>query len=380
MTWLRRFRPLLIVTGLLLAIGSLLGAKLLASGSTADPLPKTAAPTNGKNGSGPVVIGYVDTDPRPVQIGLPPVLQSGQVSKVFVKEGDEVKEKQELFAFDSSVYDGKQKSALAAVKLAETKVDQAKVAIDKRDQDIKAQDEAVAAAEFKVKSAYDTWLFYGVAERLRFKTQNTPEADWDRLLAADPKNFELQMAHLTRKRELEFEKFKLNALKAVDPTKSLLAEAEAGVELSKALWRESENAVNLCTVRAKLAGTIEQINVGPGDTIGISTLSPAMILVPAGPRIVRAEVEAEFAHRVTTDKIGKEVTIYDNSDSKITYRGKVVRIGSTFLPKRGGGGNGFGLTANETRVLEAVVEVIDPNPPGQPPLRVGQKVRVNFGH
>ena len=38
-----------------------------------------------------------------------------------------------------------------------------------------------------------------------------------------------------------------------------------------------------------------------------------------------------------------------------------------------------GLLANETLVLEARVIVTDYNPTGKSPLRVGQKVRVNFG-
>jgi hypothetical protein len=101
-----------------------------------------------------------------------------------------------------------------------------------------------------------------------------------------------------------------------------------------------------------------------------------MILIPAGPRVVRAEVEAEFAHRVGQDKLGKTVTIYDHTDPNVVYKGVVKRIGTTFLPKRNYEG---GLVPNETKVLEALIEVTDPNPRGMPPLRVGQKVRVNFG-
>jgi len=117
--------------------------------------------------------------------------------------------------------------------------------------------------------------------------------------------------------------------------------------------------------------------VGPGDVIGISTRTPAVILVPAGPRIVRAEIEADFAHRIGRDKIGKTVTVYDNTDPKITYKGKVERIGDTFLNKRG---TNESLAPSDTRVIEAIVVVENANPSGQPPLRVGQKVRVNFGN
>src|SRR5260221_13566641 len=112
-------------------------------------------------------------------------------------------------------------------------------------------------------------------------------------------------------------------------------------------------------MRPKIAGMIEPVNNGGGEVLGIGRRLPVMILVPAGPRIVRAEIEADFAHRVGRDKIGKEVTIYDNTDPKITYKGKVERIGDTFLPKRS---NGDAIVTNETRVLEAIIVVENASP------------------
>src|SRR6185437_12207752 len=86
-------QKLLYILGGLLLVGSLLGARLLThgggGGGTTDA-PK-AAPTNGPNGSGPVVLGTADSNPSPISFGLPPVLQSGEIVNVFVKAGDEVK-------------------------------------------------------------------------------------------------------------------------------------------------------------------------------------------------------------------------------------------------------------------------------------------------
>jgi hypothetical protein len=93
--------------------------------------------------------------------------------------------------------------------------------------------------------------------------------------------------------------------------------------------------------------------------------------------VIRTEVEAEFAPRIGDDKLGKTVTITDHSDPKLTYQGIVRRIPKVFLPRRS---TDSGFIANDTRVLEVIVEVVDANPPGKPPLKVGQKVRVNFGH
>jgi len=93
-------------------------------------------------------------------------------------------------------------------------------------------------------------------------------------------------------------------------------------------------------------------------------------------RIVRAEIEAEFAHRVGKEIEGKEVVVFDNTDPRLTYRGKVRTIGGTFLPKRGPSDS---LLTGTTSVLEAVIEITDPSPTGKPPLRVGQRVRVGLG-
>jgi hypothetical protein len=117
------------------------------------------------------------------------------------------------------------------------------------------------------------------------------------------------------------------------------------------------------------------VKISEGTTLGVGTRDPALWLVPGGSRIVRAEVEAEFAHRVTNDLLDKEVVIKDHTDQSLTYRGKVVRIGDTFMPKH----SPEGILGNDTRVLPVEIEVLDAKPKGKPPLRVGQRVRVQLG-
>src|SRR5206468_3255940 len=102
MTWQRRVRPALLVLGFALAAGSLLGARALTASGNGGDQPKTANPATGK-ATGPVVLGTVDSDPAPVAYGLPPVLQSGTVAKVFIRGGQEVKVGDELYAFDTSI-------------------------------------------------------------------------------------------------------------------------------------------------------------------------------------------------------------------------------------------------------------------------------------
>ena len=130
-----------------------------------------------------------------------------------------------------------------------------------------------------------------------------------------------------------FEESKVAALEAAD-LQVHVHEAEAGVKQAQEEVNKAQLAIDLCTVRAKSAGTIERVTIGQGTTLGIGTRDPALWLIPAGTRIVRAEVEADFAHRVGKDIEGKEVTVFDNTDPRLTYKGTVRTVGGTFLPKR----------------------------------------------
>lgn len=388
MAWLRMVRQkLLYIVGGLLLVGSLLGARLLTHGSgggTADS-PK-ASPTNGTEGSGPIVLGIADSNPSPIRFGLPPVLQSGEIVNVYVKAGDEVKVREyhlfgtkiaigdPLYKFNSRILEEKLVDAqlgldvaIANVRKAQAIQDQHKISIDTQKQKLKAN-------ELNVNRTQTGYHLYRKL-RLDAFTKDYGADRAKQLLEDDPERFKLETAYLKAVEERDAEKLALSALETAD-IGAAVAIARAQVHQCEALVDQARTAVEMCTIRTKLPGTIERVSVGPGDVIGISTRTPAVILVPAGPRIVRAEIEAEFAHRVGRDKIGKEVIIYDNTDSKITYKGKVERIGDTFLPKRG---TGDGFIQNETQVLEALIVVENSNPPGIPPLRVGQKVRVNFG-
>ena len=98
-----------------------------------------------------------------------------------------------------------------------------------------------------------------------------------------------------------------------------------------------------------------------------------MLFAPAGLRVVRAEVEQEFAHRV---QAGMTATIQDEANNQVTWQGRVKRLGAAYLPKRSAGGpESFALGGAEPRVLECLVEL---DPDQAAPL-LGQRVRVNIG-
>ncbi len=373
MNWLHKARPVLVVTGLALVIGSLIGARELAHGSTSDASAKGEAP---RTTGGTIVLGTVDTSTPHVSYGLPPVLSSGTVSKVFVTDREEVKVDQPLYAFDATLQQATVDSAKAAVALAETKVAEAKEGKKRHAKNIEVMKLGVEALDRRARDVVN-YRDKIVKKNLEdsYKRNGFPTEEWPAKLSIDPNFAEAESKYTAAYNELEVEKAKLKALEAVD-TQIPVEQAEAAVNQAQKELARAQIAVDMCVVKAKVAGTVEQVSISPGTTLGISTRVPALLLIPAGPRIVRAEVEAEFAHRLGNDRIGKQVTISDHSDAKLTYTGVVRDIGKNFLPKRA---NAENLIGSDTRALEAVIEITDPSPAGKPPLRVGQRVRVNLG-
>jgi multidrug resistance efflux pump len=380
MTWLRRFRPVLYVLGVLLVVGSLLGARLLTHGSGGgSDAPKTAAPpTNGKNGTGPVVIGYVYTKTPMIDYGLPPVLQSGRIAQVVVTEGQEVKKGDVLYEFDTRVQKGNLEKAKIGVAQANVAVEQAKSQLDQYPKKLNVQKQIVAAAKTQAERTQKGYQVYEANLRVTLDREwrDKPEK-WKEQYDLDTKLYELDTLRKKAIDERNAAEANLGVAEAAKQDLELqVKKAEEAVRQAQAVVDQAQAVLDQCTVRADADGTVERVSVAAGATLGISTHTPAVVLVPAGPLVVRPEVEAEFAHRIGEDKRGKPVTITDHYDEKITYKGVVVKIGTAFLQKRNAG-DGFGM--NDTRVLEVVVDVTDPAPPGKPPLKVGQQVRVNFG-
>jgi RNA polymerase sigma factor (sigma-70 family) len=332
------------------------------------------APAAPRSAEGLQVLGTVDTDPPPVLYGLPPVLQSGVVVKVHVEDGDEVKADQPLYEFDATIPKSDVKRAETAVATAETKVKEAQELKNEHDANVEFAKSAVAAAERKVALAHSYCTFVDKKLEEVYKAEGFPPDIWAERKKSSLELLKANVDYNTALTEQDLAKLKLEQLKAMNPLVKV-DEAKAAVEQAKAELAKAQAAVDLCVVRAKSAGTIEQVSIGPGTTMGVGTRTTALWLIPAGKRVVRAEVEAEFAHRVGLDLRGRTVTIADRTDPKLTYTGVVRRVGSTFLLKRGTTENLRG----GTRVLEVVIEVNDPAPAGKPPLRVGQRVRVNLG-
>ncbi|QDU23829.1 HlyD family secretion protein [Urbifossiella limnaea] len=379
MTRLRMMRPLLLTAAVVVVVGSLLGARLLGpgGGGGTDSSVKSPAPPAAKDTIGTVVIGDADSDPPPARYGLPPVLQSGQVAEVFVKQGDTVKVGEKLYKFDSRPLERKLAEAEAAVGTARAKLAEAQGEADLHATYVVLAEQDVKAAQRSVELAFQARQVAEWNKKDSYSRQGIEAARWPELLKNDADLFKLYTDHAKTEIASELAKAKLGAVKSAQDKKlaKVVAVAEAVVKQAESNVEEAKSAVDMCTVTARRDGTVERVSVSPGDVMGISSVVPALVLIPSGPRVVRARVEAEFASKIGPNQIGRQVTIQDFTDPKVTWQGKVRGLGGSFLPRRANEG---AIVTNETRSLEVVVEVLDAAPPGKPPLRVGQQVRVTF--
>ena len=385
MTWKSRIRTGAIGVGICLMAATLAGANRLLDAdsqpttSASPPSRPTSAATPSLPSGGVIVLGVVGPDPIP--IGPPSIAALATVTKVHVKEGEAVDAGAPLVQFDDRILQKKLAQARAELMAAEQDVLKAEAAlqihagqVELQQSAIKAVEDDLKAAEYAFKAVSDALERVLAAERNLNTNQPLSEAEKQR---RRDENAELQKArHLVTQlhHKLTAETKKLQLLR-LSPVAADRMQAQAKVERLKATVAEAETAVELCLVRAPVSGVVEQLIASPGMTYGPSTRSPLAWLIPSGPIIVRAEVEAEFAHRVS-GTIGRKVTVSDHNNVAITYEGTVTRIGNAFLPKRTASDV---LAVNASpRVLECLIEIADPAPSGRPPLRIGQSVRVSF--
>ena len=149
-----------------------------------------------------------------------------------------------------------------------------------------------------------------------------------------------------------------------------VARVEAEGRAKEALRDRARNAVGECALKAPSAGRVLRVLANPGDLVGPGSTNGAILFCPAGPRVVRAEVEQEYAARVS---IGQQAVIEDAArNGGPTWSGRVVRIADWFTQRRIVTPDQ--IPVQDVRTLECLVE-LDEN---QPPLRIGQRVRVRL--
>jgi multidrug resistance efflux pump len=383
MTGTRRWRAIPWVLGVCLVAASLIGANRLlhqpesVGGGGAPPARNGGTPLKG----GIVVLGTVDSDPSPSEIGPPAVAALSTVKKVLVGNGQPVKPGDPLVQFDDAQAQAKLDQAQSQLAAAELDVKRAEVAKKNHAIQLTRQQAAIQAAEEQNKLAEESLrIAKDKMEKLLVLPDITTgqpytEAKKQRIREEDLDLRLLQSKVLELRAKADDARKQLSALE-LDPVDLAVAQAQIKVKVLKATVQEAQAAVDAYLVKAPkdVGGRVEQLRATEGKTYGPSTREPVLILVPAGKRIIRAEVQAEFAYKVAGSE-GKKVTVYDDTNFALTYEGTVRRVASSFLPKRGAD---VALTVSPNKILEVEIDIADPAPAGKPELRVGQPVRVSF--
>jgi len=344
-----------------LALVGLAGVGLTALMAAREPGDKgPPAATRAAGGKGLVCLGTVDTEDKMIAIFPDNFPQASLVTKVLVREGDEVKKSQPLLELDTELLNLKVREADSAILAARAEVAKAEAAVrghsvqvSALEREWKAKQKALEAKQKELEETRQAVEIHKSKNRL----------DLDAAAAA------LEEAKLN----LEAAEIKWKGLKAEVPN-YLVDLAQQGVEHAQNLKAQAERVRAQTTCTAKADGTIIRTFVSEGSQFGPMTRDPAFWFVKKGPLLVRAEVTQEFAGRV---REGQAATIQDESDDKQKWAGKVTKVGDQFLPKRHSSGSALDIfPVNDDRVLECLVS-IDPAP-GQAPLRFGQRVRITI--
>jgi multidrug resistance efflux pump len=302
----------------------------------------------------PTAVGQVDTE-QGVKSLYP--LLPGLVVHVEAHENDEVEEGAPLFYLDDKLAQFQVQEAEDDLKAAEEQLAKAEEGRALQRAKLEGQRAVIVAKEHQLKGARSK---FEEAKRLN-ENKNLKMVSDETLSSASEIVASLEAT-------IAAEKANLRGIETMNPEHDITL-ARLNVEAKRAQQKKALYALRHCTMWAPCKGTVLRILVSAGEVLPSTPRQPAVWFCPSGPRIVRAEVEQEFARFVT---VGQSAVIQDDSTGTGSWRGRVKRLSDWYTQRR----SIFPepLQLNDVRTLEAIIE-IDPN---QPHLRIGQRVRVRI--
>jgi hypothetical protein len=122
-------------------------------------------------------------------------------------------------------------------------------------------------------------------------------------------------------------------------------------------------------VYAPADGTILRVLANEGEILPRQSNLPAVQFCPHGERVIRAEVQQEWAAKIAE---GQSAVVEDESRGGYQWRGKVTRVSDWFTHRRSMIQEPFQY--NDVRTLECLIAL----EPGGRPLRIHQRVRVTI--
>lgn len=154
-----------------------------------------------------------------------------------------------------------------------------------------------------------------------------------------------------------------------------LAVADAETAVARSRLAQARAQLARLDLRAPEDGTVVRVPAQPGTHAAPGTATPALVLLPRRPLIVRAELNESFADAV---RPGMRATVAADGDTvpgTALPAAHVVRVN----PFYGSSRLQDDAQRGPARVVECILE-FDNIPPGQKPpqVRAGQNVRVSF--
>ena len=352
--------------GIVLLGGTFVGAAMILKGSpyTLGSLNAPKVGSDAKIGTGviPPVPDFlaVEASKRAVctafvdvEQGITPIypLAPGRVKKIHVAENQKVKLGEVLFQLDDTLAKAQLAEATADVDAALQQLEQAKSLNVQHQEQLKGQ---IAAVDAVSKSK----------QRSAKKALDNNLLSQDEYIGAEKGVEAVQST-------LRIEEAKLRGLQATNPkTAELLATNDLAAR--RARLDRAQFGHNECFIKAPFNGEVLRLFISEGESLGSNPKSPAVYICPDKAKIIRAEVEQEFARRI---KLGQVAMIQDDTAlANDTWKGKVTRVSGWYAQRRSTSLDP--MQFNDLRTLECIIEVETNDQ--LPPLRIGQKVRVTL--
>jgi membrane fusion protein (multidrug efflux system) len=300
-----------------------------------------------------VAVAYVDVEGgvRPLYPAVP-----GRVVDAPVPEGKEVEAGTVLLRIDDALAQTRLKEAKIDYEAAKEKLVQAKKLVAQHQMKVGIQQAGLDAARKKMEAAQNQ------ANKAKDLFKQDLAGSGHDLRTANELVEEAKAA-------VRAEQGKLDLAKSFDP-ESAVRLATYDADSKKEQVEKAQLGVRECQLIAPCKGVILRRLVNVGEVLGQTPNRPAIEFCPSGDRIVRAEVEQEFAGKLF---VGQKADITDDITGSGEWHGEVTRISDWYTQRRAVLLEP--MQYNDIRTLEVIIRL---KPDAKNPLRINQRVRVKL--
>jgi multidrug resistance efflux pump len=306
-----------------------------------------------------VCFGYADLEAGIMALNPS---QPGRVDQIFVKDNVTVPAGAPLFHLDDRAARLRVDETKALLDEVNARLAKAEKAPQEHRLKIAEQKAAIKMARYRLSAAQHT-----LASR-----QERLKGDAIGRNRDDPTTVEGVASTAQRIKEFEEvviqEEAKLAELQLQDPVIDL-ERVKAEAAATRARWLQAKQVLEEHTLKAPEAGMVLRSFVTTSEYLTVPPRRMAIQFCPDRPRIIRAEVEQSFAPRV---EVGQPALVEDDGSARHTWRGRVLRISDWYTERRQIADENMQI--KDIRTLECLISL----DPGQPPLRIGQRVRVTI--